>query len=152
MKCPYCAHLEDKVIDSRLSQEGDTIRRRRECIKCARRYTTYERIDAIPLKVIKRDKKREDFCREKLLNGVLKACEKRPVSVGDIEGIVREIEIEIERNHENEVASTEIGELIMKKLHKLDEVAYVRFASVYRQFKDVNEFVDEIKHMLDKTK
>ena len=152
MKCPYCAHLEDKVIDSRLSQEGDSIRRRRECIKCSRRYTTYERIDAIPLKVIKRDSKREDFSREKLLSGVLKACEKRPVSVSDIEKIVREIEIEIERNHENEVASTEIGESIMRKLHKLDEVAYVRFASVYRQFKDVNEFVDEIKHMLGKTR
>ena len=148
MKCPFCSHLEDKVVDSRESGEGRSIRRRRECLNCQRRFTTYEKIEEIPLKVIKKDNTREDYDRRKLLNGILKACEKRPVSVEQIESIADEIERSIEKGHEQEVSSKEIGELIMDKLHNLDEVAYVRFASVYKQFKDVNEFMEVIKKLL----
>ena len=149
MRCPYCAHLEDKVVDSRASQDGFVIRRRRECVKCTKRFTTYEKIEEIPLKVIKKDNNREDYDRQKLLGGILKACEKRPVSIESIEEIVDLIEREIQHKYENEVSAKDIGEMVMMQIHKLDEVAYVRFASVYRQFKDVNEFVDEIKNLLN---
>ena len=149
MRCPYCAHLEDKVVDSRASQDGFVIRRRRECVQCTKRFTTYEKIEEIPLKVIKKDNSREDYDRQKLLGGILKACEKRPVSIENIENIVDLIERDIQHNYENEVSAQDIGEMVMKQIHKLDEVAYVRFASVYRQFKDVNEFVDEIKNLLN---
>lgn len=148
MKCPFCSHLEDKVVDSRESGEGGSIRRRRECLHCQRRFTTYEKIEEIPLKVVKKDNTRDNYDRRKLLNGILKACEKRPVSVEQIESIVDEIERAIEKGHEQEVSSKEIGELVMDKLHSLDEVAYIRFASVYRQFKDVNEFMEVIKKLL----
>jgi len=149
MKCPFCAHPEDKVVDSRESGEGEVIRRRRECLGCQRRFTTYEKIEEIPMKVVKKDNTRENYDRRKLLNGILKACEKRPVSTEQIEKMVDEIERAIEKGHEQEVNSREIGELLMEKLHLLDEVAYVRFASVYKQFKDVNEFVDVIKKLLN---
>ncbi|MFC1668036.1 transcriptional regulator NrdR [Chlamydiota bacterium] len=148
MKCPYCLYMEDKVVDSRVSQDGYVIRRRRECVKCNKRFTTYEKVEEIPLKVVKKDDSRQDYDRKKLLNGILKACEKRPVSIEQIEKIVDSIEREIDQNYENEVLTKFIGELVMRQLHILDEVAYVRFASVYRQFKDINEFVDEIKHLL----
>lgn len=148
MKCPFCGHLEDKVVDSRESGEGESIRRRRECLHCERRFTTYEKIEEIPLKVVKKDDTREDYDRRKLLNGILKACEKRPVSMEQIEHIVDEIERAIEKGHEQEVNSKEIGEWVMEKLHHADEVAYVRFASVYRQFKDVNEFMEVVKKLL----
>lgn len=148
MKCPFCGDLEDKVIDSRISTEGDTIRRRRECLKCQKRFTTYERLEEIPLMVIKKDGRREPFDRKKLLAGILKACEKRPIPMEKIECMVDEIERTLQRNYEKEVSSTDIGELVMKQLHKLDEVAYVRFASVYRQFKDINQFMSELSTLL----
>ena len=148
MKCPFCGHSEDKVVDSRESGEGDQTRRRRECLKCERRFTTYETIEEVPLKVVKKDNTREDYDRRKLLGGILKACEKRPVSMEQIESVVDEIERAIEKGHEQEVNSREIGEWVMKKLHQLDEVAYVRFASVYRQFKDVNEFMEVVQKLL----
>ncbi|MFH1779380.1 MAG: transcriptional regulator NrdR [Candidatus Omnitrophota bacterium] len=148
MKCPFCGDLEDKVIDSRISTEGDTIRRRRECLKCQKRFTTYERLEEIPLMVIKKDGRREPFDRKKLLAGILKACEKRPIPMEKIEGMVDEIERTLQRNYEKEVSSTDIGELVMKQLHKLDEVAYVRFASVYRHFKDINQFMSELSTLL----
>lgn len=148
MKCPFCGDLEDKVIDSRISTESDTVRRRRECLKCQKRFTTYERLEEIPLMVIKKDGRREPFDRKKLLAGILKACEKRPIPMEKIEGMVDEIERTLQRNYEKEVSSTDIGELVMKQLHKLDEVAYVRFASVYRQFKDINQFMSELSTLL----
>jgi len=148
MKCPFCSHFEDKVVDSRESGEGDSIRRRRECLHCQRRFTTYEKIEEVPLKVVKKDNTREDYDRRKLLSGILKACEKRPVSMEQIESMLDEIERSIEKGHEQEVNSKEIGELVMEKLHNLDEVAYVRFASVYKQFKDVNEFMEVINKLL----
>lgn len=148
MKCPFCGDLEDKVIDSRISTEGDTIRRRRECLKCQKRFTTYERLEEIPLMVIKKDGRREPFDRKKLLAGILKACEKRPIPMEKIEGMVDEIERTLQRNYEKEISSMDIGELVMKQLHKLDEVAYVRFASVYRQFKDINQFMSELSTLL----
>lgn len=151
MKCPFCGHQEDKVVDSRESGEGVSIRRRRECLKCERRFTTYEKIEEVPLKVVKKDNTREDYDRHKLLSGILKACEKRPVSMEQVETVVDEIERAIEKGHEQEVGSKEIGELVMEKLHNLDEVAYIRFASVYRQFKDVNEFMDVIKKLLQQS-
>lgn len=141
MKCPYCGFLEDKVIDSRMSPEGDTIRRRRECLSCTKRYTTYEAIEFQPFKVVKKNGSREDFDRKKLQTGILKACEKRPVSTEVIAEVIRKIEFELATYPEGEVPSSIIGEKVMEELHKLDEVAYVRFASVYKQFKDVNEFV-----------
>jgi len=148
MKCPFCGDLEDKVIDSRISTEGDTIRRRRECLKCQKRFTTYERLEEIPLMVIKKDGRREPFDRKKLLAGILKACEKRPIPMEKIEAMVDDTERTLQRNYEKEVSSTNIGELVMKQLHKLDEVAYVRFASVYRQFKDINQFMSELSTLL----
>lgn len=148
MKCPFCGNVEDKVIDSRISNEGDSIRRRRECLKCQKRFTTYERLEEHPLMVIKKDGRREPFDRKKLLSGILKACEKRPVPMDKVEGMVDEVERIIQRNYEKEVSSTAIGEFVMKQLHDLDEVAYVRFASVYRQFKDINQFMKELSGLL----
>lgn len=148
MKCPYCGFVEDKVIDSRPTDENAAIRRRRECSKCLRRFTTYEKVESVPLMVIKKDKTRESFDREKLLNGLLKACEKRPVSVNDLEKMVDEIEGTILNTLKREITSQEIGEMVMTRLKDLDEVAYVRFASVYRQFKDINTFMDELRKLL----
>ena len=149
MKCPFCGHLEDKVVDSRASEDGDTIRRRRECLQCARRFTTYERGEAVPLMVIKKDGRREAFDRQKLLAGLLKACEKRPVGMAQLDRLIDAIERDLARNFEKEVGSSIIGELVMERLHTVDEVAYVRFASVYRQFKDINQFMRELKGILD---
>ena len=148
MKCPFCNHLHDKVVDSRESKEGDAIRRRRECLACERRFTTYERIDEVPYMVIKKDGRREKFERHKLLQGLLKACEKRPVPVGKLEMIVDEAESFVSEATERERTSTELGGLLMNRLKKLDKVAYVRFASVYLDFKDVKEFMDELKGLL----
>jgi transcriptional repressor NrdR len=148
VKCPFCAHLDDKVIDSREARTGDLIRRRRECLKCNRRFTTYERIDEIPYMVIKKDGRREKFDRQKILQGLLKACEKRPVPVGKLEGIVDEAESFVSEARDRERTTTEIGELLMNRIKKLDKVAYVRFASVYLDFKDVKEFMDELKGLL----
>jgi transcriptional repressor NrdR len=148
MKCPFCAHLEDKVVDSREAKIGDTIRRRRECVGCGRRFTTYERIDEIPYMVVKKDGRREKFDRQKLLSGLLKACEKRPVPMNKLEQIVNEAEGLVAEAAERERPTTEVGELVMNRLKKLDKVAYVRFASVYLDFKDVREFMDELKDLL----
>jgi transcriptional repressor NrdR len=148
MKCPFCGDIEDKVIDSRISVEGDTIRRRRECLKCRKRFTTYERIEEVLLMIIKKDGRREPFDRKKLLSGILKACEKRPVPMDKIESMVDEVERLLQKNYEKEVSSAHIGEFVMKQLHDLDEVAYVRFASVYRQFKDINQFMKELSTLL----
>ena len=148
MKCPFCAHVDDKVIDSREGRAGDLIRRRRECLRCGRRFTTYERIDEIPYMVIKKDGRRERFERHKILQGLLKACEKRPVPTAKLEGIVEEVERVVHEATERELTTTEIGELIMQRLRKLDKVAYVRFASVYMDFKDVKEFMSELKGLL----
>lgn len=145
MKCPYCSHPEDKVIDSRPTDEGATIRRRRECLGCQKRYTTYEKVEYMPLIVIKKDKSRQPYNREKLLNGILRACEKRPVSIDEIDALIDRVEARIYNTLEREVTSTEIGECVMKELRKLDEVAYVRFASVYRQFKDIDTFMEELQ-------
>ncbi len=145
MRCPYCANKNDSVIDSRVSRNGASVRRRRECVKCKRRFTTYEYVERIPLMVIKKDSRREPFNREKLINGIVVACEKRPVSMKRIEKVVEDIERQLEKKHEKEVASQEIGELVMNGLHSLDEIAYVRFASVYRQFRDVGQFMKELK-------
>ena len=148
MKCPFCGHLEDKVVDSREAKIGDTIRRRRECVGCARRFTTYERIDEIPYMVVKKDGRREKFDRQKLLAGLLKACEKRPVPMNKLEQIVNEAETLVAESTDRERPSPEVGELVMNRLKKLDKVAYVRFASVYLDFKDVREFMDELKDLL----
>ena len=148
MKCPFCSHLDDKVIDSREARTGDLIRRRRECLKCGRRFTTYERIDEIPYMVIKKDGRREKFERQKILVGLLKACEKRPVPVVKLEAIVDEAESFVSEAPDRERTTSEIGELLMSKLKKLDKVAYVRFASVYLDFKDVKEFMNELKGLL----
>lgn len=148
MKCPSCGYSESKVLDSRPTEEGSSIRRRRECLDCQKRFTTYERLELIPLIVIKRDKSRETFNRNKLLNGLLRACEKRPVSLGELEKAITEIEQFLNNSLQAEVSSSYIGELAMEKLKKIDEVAYVRFASVYRQFKDINTFMDELKNLL----
>ena len=148
MRCPYCANKNDSVIDSRVSRNGSSVRRRRECLKCKRRFTTYEYVERIPLMVIKKDSRREPFDREKLMNGVVVACEKRPVSMKRIEKLVDEVERQLEKRHEKEVASKEVGELVMNALHSLDEIAYVRFASVYRQFRDVGQFMKELKTFL----
>ena len=149
MKCPYCGSLDDKVIDSRMSGEGASIRRRRECDKCSKRFTTYEYIEDAPMMVVKRDGSRQRFSREKVKTGIIKACEKRPISMADIEKIVDEIEREIQKKSEKEIKYTDIGNLIMSKLYSLDEVAYVRFASVYRRFKDVSYFQKELKKFLE---
>lgn len=148
MRCPFCAAGDDKVIDSRESHEGRVIRRRRECLKCGRRYTTYERVEEITPLIIKKDGRREAFDREKLLAGVHKACEKRPVSSEALETLVDDIERKLQESGEKEVESALIGEELMRRLHALDEVAYVRFASVYRSFKDIAEFMTELKDLL----
>ncbi|MDO8436463.1 MAG: transcriptional regulator NrdR [bacterium] len=148
MRCPYCGSNKDNVIDSRISKNGASVRRRRECARCKRRFTTYEYVERTPLMVIKKDGRREGFDRQKLLNGLMKACEKRPVSVDRIERLVDEIERILEKKNSREVQSKDMGELVMKSLHKLDEIAYVRFASVYRQFRDVGQFVKELKKFL----
>ena len=149
MKCPYCDYYESKVIDSRPTDEGQAIRRRRECIKCNKRFTTYEKIEDIPLVVIKKDGNRQSYNRNKLLNGIIRACEKRPVSMKTIEDMVDEIEKSLFNSMEREITTDLIGELVMNRLKSTDEVAYVRFASVYRQFKDLNTFMDELKKILD---
>lgn len=148
MRCPFCGFEESKVIDSRPTDEGVSIRRRRECLKCSKRFTTYEKIETIPLMVIKKDKTRQAFDREKLLNGLLRACEKRPVSLHDLEKIADEIESIIYNSLEREVTSQQIGEMVMSRLKEIDEVSYVRFASVYRQFRDINSFLDELNKLL----
>ncbi len=150
MKCPFCGHPEDKVVDSRESKEGEAIRRRRECIACQKRFTTYERIDEIPYMVVKKDGRRERFERQKVLNGLLRACEKRPVRMGELEAIVNEAEALVVDSQDREVTTKEIGELIMSRLRTLDKVAHVRFASVYMDFKDVKEFMDELKGLLQR--
>ena len=150
MKCPYCSFEESKVIDSRPTDDGEKIRRRRECLKCSRRFTTYEIVEVLPIIVIKKDKSREAFDRNKLLNGLLKACEKRPISINQLEKAVCDIERELQNSLDREVSSKLIGELVMDALKSIDKVAYVRFASVYREFKDVNTFMDELKKILDK--
>ena len=150
MKCPFCSHDEDKVIDSRSANEDKSIRRRRECIKCKKRFTTYEYVEEVPLMVIKKDGRREAFDRNKVISGILKACEKRPVSMEKVEAIVDRVEKELQRSFDKEVKAQVVGELVMEHLHKLDEVAYVRFASVYRQFKDINHFMKELKDLLKK--
>ena len=150
MQCPYCGNVKDKVVNSRLCQNGESVRRRRECLSCRRRFTTFEVIEKIPLMVIKRDGKRETFDPQKILNGILKACEKRPVALQDIEKIVDFVEKTLYNDMDKEVSSLKIGEMILKRLKDLDEVAYVRFASVYRQFRDVSEFSDELKALLKK--
>jgi len=150
MRCPYCGYNEDKVIDSRETQDATSIRRRRECLNCGRRFTTYEYVEKTPLMVIKKDGRREAFQREKILNGLLRACHKRPISVETLEKVVSEIEKEIQKKFDREVESRYIGELVMEKLSQLDDVAYVRFASVYRQFKDINQFLRELREILSK--
>ncbi len=150
MKCPFCGFEESKVIDSRPTDEGEKIRRRRECIKCTKRFTTYEVIENVPIVVVKKDKTREVFDRSKLIKGMLTACEKRPVSMDTIENAVSEIETTLQNSLDREVTSVHIGELVMEKLKGIDEVAYVRFASVYKQFKDVNAFMEELSNFLDK--
>ena len=148
MKCPFCGHLHDKVVDSRESKEGDAIRRRRQCLDCHRRFTSYERIDEIPYMVVKKDGRRERFDRQKVLAGVLKACEKRPVSMIQLEAIADKAEMIVQDSSEREVSTTRLGEMIMNELKTLDKVAYVRFASVYLDFKDVQEFMSELKELL----
>ncbi len=148
MKCPFCGYEESKVIDSRPTDEGERIRRRRECTSCLKRFTTYEIIESVPVIVVKKDKSREVFDRNKLFNGMLRACEKRPVSLDSIERSVNEIEAALQNSLDREITSVRIGEMAMDKLKDLDEVAYVRFASVYRQFKDINTFMDELAKLL----
>ncbi len=148
MKCPYCSFYDSKVVDSRPTDEGQAIRRRRECTKCAKRFTTYEKVEQVPIIVVKKNGNRETYDRNKILNGIIKSCEKRPVSMKDIEQIVDEIEIELSNSLEKEITSVYIGEMVMNKLKDIDEVAYVRFASVYRQFKDLNTFMNELKKLL----
>ena len=150
MTCPFCGFEESKVIDSRPTDEGERIRRRRECINCAKRFTTYEIIESVPILVVKKDKSREAFDRDKLIRGMVRACEKRHVSMDTIENAVNEIEVSLQNSLDREVSSVRIGELVMEKLKEIDEVAYVRFASVYKHFKDVNAFMDELSSFLEK--
>ncbi|HLH38077.1 MAG TPA: transcriptional regulator NrdR [Bryobacteraceae bacterium] len=150
MTCPFCGHKEDRVIDSRESKEGDVIRRRRECLKCERRFTTYERSDEIPYMVVKRDGRREKFDRQKILEGLLRACQKRPVAMSKLAEVVDEVESIVADSAEREISTTAIGELLMDRLRALDKVAYVRFASVYRDFQDVEAFLTELKDLLHK--
>lgn len=150
MRCLFCGHMESKVIDSRSTEEGNTIRRRRECLECGKRFTTYEKIETIPMIVVKKDGTRETFDREKLLNGILRACEKRPVTLADIEKLIDDIEAKLHNMLEREVTSERIGEMVMERLQKIDDIAYVRFASVYRQFKDINSFMDELAKIIKK--
>ena len=149
MKCPFCGFEESKVIDSRPTDEGQRIRRRRECLQCAKRFTTYEIIESLPIIVIKKDKSREAFNRDKLMTGMLRACEKRPVSIDTLDKMIDEIESVLQNSLDREVSSEKIGQLVMEKLKKIDEVAYVRFASVYRQFKDINTFMHELNKLLE---
>ena len=148
MKCPFCGHLGDKVVDSRESKEGEAIRRRRECLDCGRRFTSYERIDEIPYMVVKKDGRRERFDRQKLVAGLLRACEKRPVSVAAIEAVADKAEALLQERPDKEIGTEEVGKLVMDELKRLDKVAYVRFASVYRHFRDIGEFMDELKGLL----
>ena len=148
MKCPACGHPESKVLDSRPANEGNSIRRRRECLKCQKRFTTLETIESVSFVVVKKDKTRESFDRMKLLNGLVRACEKRPVTMSQLENAVSDIEQSLQATMKNEISTTEIGELVMDKLKELDEVAYVRFASVYRQFKDISTFMEELNKLL----
>jgi len=152
MRCPYCSYSESKVIDSRPAEEGTTIRRRRECLSCGKRFTTYEIMERLPLLVVKRDGSRQSFDRMKVIGGMIKACEKRPVPVDEIERVADEIEQELQSSLEREVSSVQIGEMIMERLKDLDQVAYVRFASVYRQFKDINTFLDELNKLLKESR
>ncbi len=152
MKCPTCNYKETKVIDSRLSNEGNSIRRRRECLKCEKRFTTYEYVEQVPLMVVKTDGRRQAFDRSKILTGIVKACEKRPISIEKMEELTSEIERTIQKKYDREVGSKELGELVMTKLARMDDVAYVRFASVYRQFRDVNEFMSELSSILEREK
>ena len=149
MKCPFCGFEESKVIDSRPTDEGQRIRRRRECLKCGKRFTTYEIIESLPIIVIKKDKSRETFNRDKLMTGLLRACEKRPVSIDTLDNMIDEIETVLQNSLDREVSSEKIGELVMEKLKAIDEVAYVRFASVYRQFKDINTIMLELSKLLE---
>ena len=148
MKCPFCGFVESKVIDSRPAEEGATIRRRRECQSCQKRFTTYEIIERLPLVVVKRDNSRQTFDKVKLINGMVRACEKRPVTLSTLEGIADDIEQELQSNLEREVSTVDIGEMVMARLKQVDEVAYVRFASVYRSFKDINTFMEELSKLL----
>lgn len=150
MTCPFCGHKEDRVIDSRESKEGDVIRRRRECLGCERRFTTYERSDEIPYMVVKRDGRREKFDRQKVLEGLLKACQKRPVAMAKLAEVVDEVESSLGDNPDREVSTTAIGELLMERLRSVDKIAYVRFASVYRDFQDVEAFLTELKDLLQR--
>ena len=150
MRCLFCGHLESKVIDSRSTEEGTTIRRRRECLECGKRFTTYEKIETIPIIVVKKDGTRETFDREKVLTGILRACEKRPVTLSDIEKLIDDIESKLYNMLEREVTSERIGEMVMERLKDIDDIAYVRFASVYRQFKDINSFMDELAKIIKK--
>jgi len=150
MKCPYCAEVDNKVIDSRLSKDGNVIRRRRECLLCSRRFTTYEHIEEIPIMLVKKDGRREVFNREKVRMGMIRACEKRNISVNLIEEFIDELERDLKETGEKEIPAREIGKRVMEKLHQIDDVAYVRFASVYREFKDVNDFMAELKNLLSK--
>jgi transcriptional repressor NrdR len=148
VKCPFCNHLHDKVVDSRESKEGDAIRRRRECLACERRYTTYERIDEVPYMVVKKDGRREKFDRQKVLSGLLKACEKRPVSMGKLSDMVNAVESKVSDSPDREISTIEIGEFLMDSLRELDKIAYVRFASVYRDFQDEQAFFNELKNLI----
>ena len=150
MKCPFCGTEDSKVIDSRPTDEGERIRRRRECLNCAKRFTTYEIIESLPIIVIKKDKSRETFDRDKLLNGILRACDKRQISINTLDNMIDEIESTIQNSLDREVTSVKIGELVMDKLKDIDEVAYVRFASVYRQFKDITTFMEELNKLIQK--
>ena len=149
MKCPHCGYQESKVVDSRHSEDGTSIRRRRECLKCQKRFTTYETVESLPIIVVKRDNSRQSFDRNKIMNGMIRACEKRPVSAQDLENVVKEIENLVQNSLEREITSEYIGELVMERLKPLDEVAYVRFASVYRQFKDIHSFMQELNKILE---
>ena len=144
MRCPYCDYLESKVIDSRPIDDGSSIRRRRECLKCEKRFTTYEQVESVPLIIIKKDGKRQTYNRQKLLNGILRACEKTPVTFAQVEGVVLEIESILNSSLDREISSTQIGELVMDELKKINDIAYVRFASVYREFRDINSFMEEL--------
>lgn len=150
MKCPFCSHIEDKVIDSRESKEADVIRRRRECLRCQKRYTTYERVEEVPYLVVKKDGRREKFDRQKVLAGLLRACEKRPISMAKLAELVDEVEQTLSESVEREITTTKIGEILIDRLREIDKVAYVRFSSVYRDFQDVEAFLDELKDLLQK--
>ena len=149
MRCPFCGHLEDKVVDSREAKDGDAIRRRRECLECGRRFTSYERIDEIPYMVVKKDGRRETFDRNKIMSGLMRACEKRPISTAQLEEIVDEVEKEVQDSLDREVHTNDVGKIIMRRLKHLDKVAYVRFASVYLEFEDVSAFMTELKALVD---